>query len=309
MSFLIIGTGAIGKRHANNLIKLGETVKTISIQNDGLSGLKRTLKSNTFEAAIICTATQLRAEVISLLAAKPMPVYIEKPVAYNNEELDRITDVLGDLTHRSFAGFMMRYHPAVQYLANLTQPAYRFAFDIGHDVNQWRENWNFADSYASNPNGGGVLLDLCHELDMAQTTCGPLKIDNVSSFSHPDFPDVDFTTSIAAHSDNGHGSINMDYISPVSTRKISIWCADQTIMFDLANDDYRVTTRDGTKQLDLSIDRQKMFQEAMADFVRLVRGKEVMNPIAPVLPLEIPTCRNICNAYEQREFIGQIRSR
>lgn len=308
MTFLVIGTGAIGQRHANNLTALGETVTSHSMRDSGLAGLDQLLKSETFEAAVLGTATQVRGAVIELLAARGLPVYIEKPVAYRRADLDAILASLGPLADRSFAGFMMRYHPAVRYLAdNAGDDVYRFAFDIGHDVNQWRANWSFADSYASNPDGGGVLLDLCHELDMAQTILGPLQTGGVSCLWHPDFEGVDFSTMISLHGASAHGTVSMDYLSPVSTRKATLWGQSRKISFDFVGNSY-VIEADGLRDApDLSIDRQLMFQNAMADFIRLVRGQPPENRLAPVLSREIPSLQLICDAYEQRAFTGEIR--
>ncbi|GHA50480.1 isomerase [Amylibacter ulvae] len=309
MTFLVIGTGAIGKRHANNLSHLGQDVVSISMKSDGIDGLKQRLKSDNFEAAVLCTATQIRTEITEILAAHELPIYIEKPIAYRRVDLDLIMKQLGPLADRCFAGFMMRYHPAIRYLASADLDTYRFTFDIGHDVNQWRENWNFSDSYAANPDGGGVLLDLCHELDMAHTIMGALDLDSIGCLSHPDHVGVDFSTRIALHNENAHGTVCMDYLSPISTRKLVLWGQSQKITFDLANNIYQIETDAGIEQLTLDIDRQAMFQNAMADFIRLVRGEKLENPIAPILYSEMATCQLICAAYEQREFTGKLRSK
>lgn len=308
MTFLVIGTGAIGQRHADNLSALGETVTRHSIRAEGIAGLEARLASETFEATVLGTATQVRLPVIKLLAAHGLPVYIEKPVAYRNAELQDVLTTLGPLANRSFAGFMMRYHPAVQYLTDQKDDGfYRFAFDIGHDVNQWRANWSFTESYASNPDGGGVLLDLCHELDMAHTILGGLRLNGVSCLSHPDFPGVDFSTSIALQTDMSHGTVSMDYLSPVSTRKATLWSRKRMITFNFATNSYQVETGAVADALDLSIDRQAMFRSAMADFIRLVRGEALQNPIAPILSKEVPSLQLICDAYEQRVFTGELR--
>ncbi len=308
MTFLVIGTGAIGQRHVRNLTALGESAASHSMRTGGIAGLETRLHSEAFEAAVLGTATQIRASVIELLATHKLPVYIEKPVAYRNADLRAILTTLGPLADRSFAGFMMRYHPAVQYLASRKyQDIYRFAFDIGHDVNQWRADWSFADSYASNPDGGGVLLDLCHELDMAHTILGDIEPNCVSCLSHPNFKGVDFSTVVGLQSESAHGTVCMDYLSPVSTRKMTLWGRQQKISFDFANDTFLIETDGGSEKLELSIDRQVMFQSAMADFIRLIRGQSLQNPIAPVLSKEIASLKLICDAYERRVFTGELR--
>ena len=82
----------------------------------------------------------------------------------------------------------MRYHPIVKLLLDKQLKDLIFAsFEIGHDVNKWRENWKFEDRYASNPDGGGVLLDLCHEIDLAHLLCGTAELKYVKSIDHENF--------------------------------------------------------------------------------------------------------------------------
>lgn len=307
MTFLVIGTGAIGKRHAQNLGVLGEEVISVSLQSEGMAGVIRAFENGP-EAAIICTATQLRLPIVELAAKYNVPVYIEKPVAYRLSELNALTDVLGDLAHKSFVGFMMRYHPAVQYLiARDCSDIYRFNFEIGHDVNQWRANWSFSQSYASNSDGGGVLLDLCHEVDMAHSIMGSLSLNSVNCVQHPEYTNVDFSTQLSAHTSSATGSIAMDYISPISTRRINLMGTHENIMFDFSNDIYQIHRPDGVETLDLTIDRQKMFQNTMTDFIKLVRGQAPNNPNAPIMAKEHQVCRLICNAYEQRTFNSELK--
>lgn len=307
MSFLVIGTGAIGMRHANNLKELGESVVAVSMQQQGLSGVEKAFQQGV-EAAIICTATQLRLPLIKLAAKYNTPVYIEKPVSFTLSELLEVHQTLGALAGKSFVGFMMRYHPAVQYLARLKdKDTYRFSFEIGHDVHQWRANWSFADSYASDENGGGVLLDLCHELDMAYVVLGALDIHTVQSVAHPDFPQVDFNTQISLSNDHSSGIVAMDYISPISKRITHLMGQGANIIFDFAKDCYRIERPTGVETLELSIDRQVMFQDTMADFINLVRGNPLNNEFAPIFANELDICKLICEAYEKRAFTSVLK--
>jgi predicted dehydrogenase len=306
MTFLVIGAGAIGQRHANNLAALGETADLFSWRSGGLSGMERKLADTRYEGAFICTATQIRLPVIARLAQAGIPFYVEKPLAYTRAGLEEITRTLGDLADRCFVGLMMRYHPALRFLHALERdPVYRFHFEIGHDVHQWRQNWRFADSYAARPDGGGVLLDLCHELDMAHCLFPDATPGAVLSLSGPGHPEVDFATTVTLSGDHVQGSVSMDYLSPVSHRNIALRGTDTCYDFDLAAN--RFSQRNGTTEVlhDLAIDRQLMFQNAMADFLRLVRGKPVQNPLAPVLAKTLASSTLICQAYEMREFTGQ----
>lgn len=304
MTILVIGTGAIGQRHASNLTDLGETVTSYSWRSGGLQGLNDLLDTQKFEAAIVATASDVRLPVIKATSSFDLPVYLEKPIAFRPDELAAITEILGPLGARSFAGFMMRYHPALQFLAeqDLTT-LFRFDLEIGSDVHSWRKDWVFADSYAAQAEGGGVLLDLCHEIDMAVTLVPDAKLGGVTSFSHVDFPRVDFSTHLDFQTGHGAGRVSMDYLAPVLRRMTRLRTRDAIYDFDFAKNHYVI---DGSEELNLSIDRQDMFKETMTDFLRLVRGDVLQNPIAPVFEDCARSNALICEAWSKRAFSGQV---
>ena len=131
---------------------------------------------------VIATATKVRLPLITECAKAGAALYIEKPVAYRTDDIQKIFDLPPATLERSVAGFMMRYHPMVQKLmVTPVKNIFRASFEIGHDVTQWRQNWTFADSYAADPEGGGVLLDLCHEIDLACLLCGHAPLSGVRS--------------------------------------------------------------------------------------------------------------------------------
>ena len=130
-------------------------------------------------------------------------------------------------------GFMMRYHPALRALAEEPVAAYRFHMEIGHDVRQWRANWRFGDSYAAREEGGGVLLDLCHELDMAHVLFPGAGVTAVESIGHADFPGVDFATQVTlAQEDGPVGTVAMDYLSPKSLRRAQLRGREEVLDLD-----------------------------------------------------------------------------
>ncbi|MEO0343742.1 MAG: hypothetical protein AAF198_09930 [Pseudomonadota bacterium] len=308
MSILVIGTGAIGQRHADNLRDLGEGVSVYSWREGGIDGLRRLLDQTEFEAAIVCTATNIRLDVLKLTSSLGLPVYLEKPVAFKCADLAAITHCLGPLAERSFAGFMMRYHPALRFLADKDlKGQFRFDFEIGHDVHQWRQNWIFAQSYAAKPEGGGVLLDLCHELDMALTLFPDAKLTTVTSLDHCDHPRVDFATSINLITEAASGTVSMDYLSPASKRTIRLRGRDACFDLDLVKNTFYISDAHDERKMDgLSIDRQEMFKDTMRDFLRLIRGLHLENPLAPVLSKCAKSNDMICRAWEARRFIGTI---
>lgn len=304
--FLVIGAGSIGKRHADNLRSLGAAVELIPYRDfDANAVAQRT----DIAGVIIATSTPIRLDLIALCATRGWPFYAEKPLAWTQEQVAAIFDAAAPVADRSMVGFMMRYHPALRALAARDlSDIYGFSFEIGHDVRQWRANWSFTDSYASDPAGGGVLLDLCHELDMAHCLFPEVRVAEVQSLDHPDFPQVDFATRVTLAKPGGPvGTVAMDYLSPVSLRNGALRGTKVAIDLNLLAP--LIRTHDGHDEVQQTFDftRNDMFLDIMRDFVALARGAASSdNSLMPRFDRMRASCDLIASAWEARQFSGQV---
>ena len=201
---------------------------------------------------------------------------------------------------------MMRYHAGFRALAALDLAgAFRFSLSIGHDVTQWRADWRFSDSYAARADGGGVLLDLCHEIDMAQCLLPGLTLTRCDSLGHSAYAGVDMASHLALRSAGGAtGSVAMDYLCPRLVRRTLIDTPDLSADFDFAAGVYRVATAAGVRTLDLAQHRNALFTGAMRDFLALVRGETPDTSHLPRFDRTLPSCRLIAQAWEARQFTG-----
>ena len=298
----MIGAGSIGQRHIENLASLGVDAVCVpyrAYRPDVLDGC---------DGVVIATATNVRFELITDAAERDLPMYIEKPLAFHVDDLNKILRTTEHVAHRSVLGFMMRYHPALRALADFDlSDVFNFSFDIGHDVTQWRDNWTFSDSYASNAEGGGVLLDLCHEIDMASILFPNLTVKSVSAIGHSNYPRVDFASRIAVQSKSSvDGSIAMDYLTPELHRRALIYGISAIYDFDFAAQRYEVRDGTGTHLLDLPLQRNEMFVAIMKDWLALLEGLETENPLLPRLDRMGMSPFLIATAWEARQFTGCI---
>ena len=308
MKYFVIGAGAIGKRHHQNLLSLGADVALLGWRELDLEALAKLLKS-TPSAIVIATASQIRLPLIDLAVSTNTPIYVEKPIAFRTQDLEHIYKISAPIIDRSMVGFMMRYHPIVQNLSERSfDDTFRFTFEIGHDVRQWRENWAFSDSYAAQSEGGGVLLDLCHELDLAQLLFPNAQLQQVDSLGHTDFPNVDVATRITLAAANGpSGTVAMDYLAPHSTRRITLRGIKSVSDIDLLTCTETTSDAEGTRKHDAMFERNQMFMDIMRDFMTLAEtGKRPKNKIAPVMDQVYDSCSLIAQAWEKRAFHGVI---
>jgi predicted dehydrogenase len=306
MRVLVIGSGSIGRRHHDNLQALGASSRLVSWREAGLGGALAAMTDA--EAVVIATATDIRLPLIQAAAARGLTMYIEKPLAFRPGEVEAIAEVAAPVAQRSMLGLMLRYHPAVRALAAMDlSDIFQFALTIGHDVTQWRQNWRFSESYAARADGGGVLLDLCHELDLAACLFPGLEVTRVESLGHPAFPGVDFASRISLRRQGLVGDVSMDYLTPLLHRRTTLRGTERMQDFDFAAQVYRVTEPSGPRLLDLPLERNAMFLDAMRDFLGLAFGGALSgNPLMPRLDLCLPSARLVADAWSKRAFVGEI---
>lgn len=308
IEYFVVGSGSIGRRHHENLQGLGATSHLIGWRGLDLGTLEAMVGGADRAAMVIATATQVRLDLIDLCGRLGVPFYVEKPLAFRTGDLERIYDAAASVADRSMVGFMMRYHPALKALAEDPVDAYGFHMEIGHDVRQWRTNWRFADSYAARADGGGVLLDLCHELDMAHVLFPDARVQSVESLGHADFPGVDFATRVVlAQKDGPVGTVAMDYLSPKSLRRVQLRGRTEVLDLDLLTPRWVRSDGGEDRVRTWDFERNDMFQDIMRDFMALAEGRETSgNPLMPRFDRVFDSCALIAAAWEARAFHGVL---
>ncbi len=299
MSYLVVGSGSIGRRHHANISALGGQCTLVGWRDFD----RKSVELPSLTGMVIATATQVRLPLIALAAEAGVPLYIEKPIAVSPDDLERVLEVTEAIASRSVAGLMMRYHPVIRYLSGLESEILGFQFEIGHDVRQWRPNWRFADSYAARPDGGGVLLDLCHEIDMAACLIDGLSVTTVDCLGHEFFPGIDFLSRVGLAGRGVIGSVAMDYLSPKSTRRLSMFGHEVAVDVDLLSCEVREWRSGKTETKTWQFDRNDMFLGLMRDFMALAEGREPSdNPLLPRLDRVGAAARLVSAAWEKRTF-------
>jgi len=307
--YFVVGSGSIGRRHHDNLKRLGAEVHLLGWRGLDLATLEAMVGgAGRAAAVVIATATQVRLELIGICGRLGVPFYVEKPVAFRIEDLERIRAAAAPVADRSMVGFMMRYHPSLRALVEEPVAAYGFHMEIGHDVRQWRQNWRFGNSYAARAEGGGVLLDLCHELDMAHVLFPAARLQAVDCIGHADFPGVDFATTVTLAQEGGPvGNVRMDYLSPKSLRRMQLRGRDEVLDLDWLVPRWLRSGGGEQRLRDWTFERNDMFLGLMGDFMALVEGRPVSgNPLMPRFDRVQNSCALIAQAWEMRAFHGAL---
>ena len=301
---VIIGNGTIAKRHYKNLILLKcnpEIIPFRKIKNLGLEFIK------DYSSVIICTPSESRIDIILKCYDYNIPFYCEKPLVTKLSEIKLISDFKPSYLDRCFVGFMMRYHPLIKHIKSLNfDNIYSFYFKIGYNINNWRSNWTFKNSYSSNPESGGVLFDLCHEIDLSELIFGDLNILECYSLEHRDFIGVDFFTKIILNQSNFLGEINMDYINDINIRILEVHTKNYNYYIDFNNSFIETKSSFKNSRIEVEYDRNEMFINSMNDFIKIQRKQLPINKNAPILSKNLTISKKIIEYRNRRDVKGSI---
>ena len=236
MKICVIGSGAAGQRHSKNLINLGHDIELISWRKNS-HNISKLIKKGNADYIIICTGTNVRRQLFELCYEEEIPFFVEKPVAYKKDDLDWLYKLPAEYLIKCNVGFMQRYSSIAMELKKLVRkPVINMNIDFGHDVNKWRKNWVFANSYAAQMGGGGVVLDLCHDIDLINTLTGAKEVRRVVSIDNAKHQKVDLCSIISMKTKSGgEAKLSLDYIRNIPVHKGTILMESKTIEFDFLN--------------------------------------------------------------------------
>ena len=297
MKALLIGYGSIGKRHEDVLLKF-DTIKKIDIVTKQTLEDKTTYPSlsdvphlDIYDYFIIASETNKHYEQLKYLESKVWGklIFCEKPLFETNK-------VLHVERNRVFIGYVLRFHPLLQKLKNLINKEKVISVHVscGQYLPTWRPNIDYKSSYsAKKAEGGGVLLDLSHEIDYVQWLFG--KIKELKSYqlkvSDLEIDTDDLTTLIGKTEDETIVNISIDYISKITHRKMLVHTFECSYELDFIKNHLIQKDKSTLEQVyDMKdLERNYMFEQmhnsilgTKNDVCSYEEGIEVMNTISVI---------------------------
>ncbi|WP_419767371.1 Gfo/Idh/MocA family protein [Arcobacter sp.] len=228
MKVLIIGFGSIGKRHYDVLSKFSqiESIDLITKQQinniQSFKFLEEVDNINTYDYFVIATQTNKHFEQLKYLEEN-----VENKLIFCEKPLFETKKNLLIKKNKVFIGYVLRFHPLLKKLKTFLEDetVIKVNVDCGQYLPTWRPNINYKDCYsAKKEEGGGVLLDLSHEIDYVQWLFG--KITAIKSYqvkiSDLEIDSDDLTMLIGKTNKNVFVNVSMDYISKFTHRRILV---------------------------------------------------------------------------------------
>lgn len=170
MKAIIIGGGSIGKRHVENLHALNIMSRVVDV--DEIANIDSILKED-FDIGLVCTPNIYHVEHCLKLAEYSIPIFCEKPFYIAKNEADKLLTLIEEKQLITMVGCNLRFTPEVQQIDSTSKYINVY---FGYDLSKWRPGTDHLKSYSANKSlGGGVFLDVIHELDYLYYKFGKVK--------------------------------------------------------------------------------------------------------------------------------------
>lgn len=244
---LIIGFGSIGRKHAEILSNLlGRTSVYVLTQQDEVefNSIDSFDKINSIDPdyIVVASATSLHLNHVQKLEriCREKVILIEKPLFDEKREVN--------LTQNHYlVAYNLRFHPLINFLKDkIDQEKIISAKAVCHSfLPNWRKNIIYQESAsASISKGGGVLLDLSHEIDYMQYILGDFSVNYSinKKVSNLEIDTDDYLLICGELRKGGLFNIETSYFSKQTRRKIFIETTSISIELDIIKSHMKIFT-------------------------------------------------------------------
>ena len=179
MRVLIVGIGSIGKKHITALRTIQPDIEIVALRHstdfpqfDNIQNIcsLKNLDGSTFDFAVIANPTSQHKNTISDLIGYRIPLFIEKPL-HSSLDIQPLVEHIQSLNIITYVACNLRFLDSLVYInEEVKKPDFGKLNEVnvycGSYLPDWRPGSDFRQSYSAIPEmGGGVHIDLIHELD------------------------------------------------------------------------------------------------------------------------------------------------
>ena len=237
---LIVGSGNIASTHKKSIKKISKKISISRVASRNFNQ-KYLSKNRNFDFIIICSPATKHLNDLKLIEKnlKKINVLIEKPLFNKYEEIN-----ISSLKNRYFVGYNLRFHPVIDHIKKFTSKKKVFFVNVfcTSFLPDWRKKDYKKSVSASKKFGGGVLLELSHEIDYIYWIFKNLKIDYSfnKKISKLKINTDDILCMFMNNKNNITFNVVLNFFSKINNRKIHIDGKDFSLSGDLIKNELTI---------------------------------------------------------------------
>lgn len=291
---LVVGSGSIARRHLSNFRRLlpdadvgcvsasgrslsdGETVATTHFQSIA------TAVAWAPDLAVVASPAPLHLDHACQLLDAGVPVLIEKPLSDSLERVREAAPLLARYRDRIEVAYNLRFLSSARRMKTLIDEAcvgriLGLRIEVGQYLPDWRPQADYRRQVSANRSlGGGVLLELSHELDYLTWLFGRFdKVFCVATNSGQLEIDIEDRADILLSRDDLTAQVHLDFLQRRASRSCKVIGSTGTLHWDLIANQILLGHSNGEQVLfsDPSVDRNNMYVEQLRGFIEVTAGR------------------------------------
>lgn len=291
---LVVGSGSIAQRHLANFRWLlpeaevgcvsasgrplldGETIATIQFQS--LSAAVAWMP----DLAVIASPAPWHLEQACLLLDVGVPVLIEKPLSDGLDRVGKLAPQLARHRDQIEVAYNLRFLSSARRMKVLIDEGrvgriLGLRIEVGQYLPDWRPQADYRCQVSANRSlGGGVLLELSHELDYLTWLFGRFdSVFCVAANSGYLEIDVEDHADILLSREGLTAQIHLDFLQRRVCRECKVIGADGTLYWDLIANRISLYGPGGEEVLfsEPNVDRNDMYVEQLRGFIEVAAGR------------------------------------
>jgi hypothetical protein len=229
--------------------------------------------------AVVANAAPGHVDAVVRLVDVGVPVLVEKPLCSDAKEAQQLADFVASSGTPVLVGYCLRHHRTVRHLLEIMAARrlgrlLQFVAHVGQHVNDWRNPSAEYNVSLRADLGGGALLELSHEIDLALKVIGrPTEI--AAKLSEIDGWQVEGAASLLLSAGNSSASITMNMVERPARRTMALVGSEGSVLADLISGTVVQQIGDEAPEIFELPDHGKMYVEQIRHFLRCVDGLEI----------------------------------
>jgi len=287
--------GSIGCRHLRLVRELRPELNIIAVR----SGMGKKIEEEKLlnaifysldeaidygiEAAVIATPAIYHVKQSIELMKKGIHVLIEKPLSNSLDHVNELLRVEKESKAVGLLGYCLRYNPGALKFNDMLNnkilgQVLHVQIDCGSYLPNWRQGQDYRKSVSANVElGGGVLLELSHELDYIRWFFGKMKnvYANIQNSGTLDI-NVEDSVDMVFESEQGYPiSVHLDFNSRNIRRKCTASCSNGDLTWDAVDNKVIWHSADCLKEVEMyENDHDHIYREQLNHFFNCIENKK-----------------------------------
>lgn len=294
MRALVVGLGAAGRRHAENLLSLGvqeviacsewRKLKEFSVRDrriEVLTDYSQALNRQP-DAVFIANPTSLHVQYLEKALERGCHVFVEKPLAASPAGLAGVSKKVRESKSVVAVGYQLRFNECLRRMKTALKDGMvgrllHVHVDMGEYLPAYHPDEDYRAGYAARADlGGGVLSTQIHDINYLHWLFGPFQQVYAIGGKISELEiDVEDSVSFLAKAAAGPITVHMDYLQRRPKRTMTVTGERGTLTWDYHLNSLVLSDGQGEREIGPggSLIRNDMFTAAISDFFSCIRDK------------------------------------